>query len=85
MICKRSLIAGNLIVKVISRPCEKDSILSIIESNIAIVISQDNNQTLADIDKRLEKLQADLLNLASTKSDYEDVADEIYSLREMKQ
>jgi hypothetical protein len=32
-----------------------------------------------------EELQAELLKLASTKSDYEDVADEIYTLREEKQ
>ena len=50
-----------------------------------MVISQDNNQALADIDKRLAELQAELLKLASTKSDYEDVADEIYTLREQKQ
>ena len=64
---------------------EKDSFLSILENNIATVISQDNNQALADIDKRLGELQAELLKLASTKSDYEDVADEIHSLREQKQ
>lgn len=49
------------------------------------MISQDNNQALAIIEKRLEELQAELLKLASTKSDYEDVADEIYTLREEKQ
>ena len=64
---------------------EKDTFLSILESNIATVISQDNNQALAEIDKRLEELQIEFLKLASTKSDYEDVANEIYSLREEKQ
>lgn len=64
---------------------EKDTFLSILENNIATVISQDNNQALAVIDNRLEELQAELLKLASTKSDYEDVADEIYTLREEKQ
>lgn len=64
---------------------EKDTFLSILESNIATVISQDNNQALAEIDKRLEELQIELLKLASTKYDYEDVANEIYSLREEKQ
>ena len=42
-------------------------------------------QTLAAIDKRLEELQTELLKLASSKADYEDVADEIYRLREEKQ
>lgn len=40
---------------------------------------------MADIDKRLEELQTELLKLASSKADYEDVADEIYQLRDQKQ
>ena len=42
-------------------------------------------QPLADIDRRLKELQAELLKLASSRTDYEDVADEIYRLREDKQ
>lgn len=76
----------QILIKAINETLgEKDSFLSILENNIATVISQDNNQALADIEKLLEELQAELLKLASTKSDYEDVADEIYSLREEKQ
>lgn len=52
---------------------------------IAMAISQDNNQALADIYKILVELQSELLKLASTKSDYEDVTDDINSLREKKQ
>jgi site-specific DNA recombinase len=40
---------------------------------------------MSGIDIRLQKLQAELLKLASSKADYEDVADEIYRLREEKQ
>lgn len=42
-------------------------------------------RSLADIDKRLEKLQAELLKLACSRTDYKDVAEEIYHLREKKQ
>ena len=76
----------QILIKAINETLgEKDTFLSILENNIATVISQDNNQALAIIEKRLEELQAELLKLASTKSDYEDVADEIYTLREEKQ
>lgn len=76
----------QIIIKAINETLgEKDTFLSILENNIATVISQDNNQALAAIDKRLGELQTELLKLASSKSDYEDVADEIYSLREKKQ
>jgi site-specific DNA recombinase len=40
---------------------------------------------LSDIVKRLEELQSQLLKLASSKADYEDVAEEIHQLREKKQ
>jgi len=40
---------------------------------------------LTDIDNRLEELQTQFLRLASSKVDYEDVAEEIYRLREQKQ
>ncbi|MEW9125248.1 MAG: DNA recombinase [Thermotaleaceae bacterium] len=35
-----------------------------------------------EIDKRLEELQKDLLRLANSKEDYNDIADEIYRLRD---
>lgn len=40
---------------------------------------------MTEIDTRLAELQTQLLKLASSKADYEDVADEIYRLREQKQ
>lgn len=76
----------QIIVKAVNKTLgDKDTFRSLLESNIAKVISQDNNQALADIDKRLEELQAELLKLASTKSDYEEVGNEIYRLRDEKQ
>jgi site-specific DNA recombinase len=63
----------------------KDDFLAILEKNIAAVLSEGNDETLADIDNRLEDLQTQLLKLASSKADYENVAEEIYRLREQKQ
>lgn len=40
---------------------------------------------MTDIDMRLSELQAELLNLASSKADYEKVGDQIYRLHEEKQ
>lgn len=57
----------------------------IVQTNIAPVLSKENDQTLADIDSRLEELQTQLLKLVSSKADYEDVAEEIHHLREQKQ
>ena len=63
----------------------RNAFLSILQTNIATVLSKENDQTLADIDFRLEELQTQLLKLASSKADYEDVAEEIHQLREKKQ
>jgi site-specific DNA recombinase len=40
---------------------------------------------LADIDKRLEELQMELLKLATSNADYDKVGDEIHRLRDQKQ
>lgn len=64
---------------------KKDDFLSILQHNIETVLSRGNDSVLADIDVRLEVLQAELLKLANSKSDYEDVAEEIHRLRNEKQ
>lgn len=63
----------------------KDTFLITLQNNIATVLSQEDDNRLADIDKRLKELQTQLLKLANSKVNYEDVADEIYHLREQKQ
>jgi site-specific DNA recombinase len=56
-----------------------------LQHNIETVISHGNDETLAAIDTRLEELQAQLVKLASSKAGYNDIAEEIYHLREQKQ
>jgi len=76
----------QVLVKAINQTlCDRDTFLSILKKNIETDLNHENDTTLADIDKRLEELQTELLKLASSKADYEDVADEIYRLREEKQ
>ena len=61
---------------------QKDGFLTILKENIEIVISETDNNIVAEIDKKLEELQKDLLRLANSKEDYNNIADEIYRLRE---
>ncbi|WP_424768014.1 recombinase family protein [Paenibacillus sp. sgz302251] len=63
----------------------KESFLATLQNNIATVLSMDNDKTLSDIDDRLAELQTQLMKLANAKVDYEDVANEIYRLRDQKQ
>jgi site-specific DNA recombinase len=63
----------------------KDTFLSTLRNNITTVLTKENDQTLADIDNKLEKLQTELLKLASSNADYEKVGEEIHRLRDQKQ
>lgn len=56
-----------------------------LQKNIATVFNGENDNATDDIDSKLEELQQQLLIQAKSKNDYEDVADEIYRLRELKQ
>ena len=63
----------------------KEPFLQSLQKNIATVFNEENDNATDDIDSKLEELQQQLLIQAKSKNDYEDVADEIYCLREMKQ
>jgi hypothetical protein len=63
----------------------KEPFLSTLQKNIATVFNEENDNATNDIDSKLEELQQQLLIQAKSKNDYEDVADEIYRLRELKQ
>lgn len=56
-----------------------------LQDNLAAVLSGYVNEQALEIDKRLVELQQELINHASRKEDYNDIADEIFRLREMKQ
>ena len=53
--------------------------------SLKFAITREGDKALADIDARLQELQAELLKLANSKADYEKVGDEIYRLRDEKQ
>ncbi|HHQ1571342.1 TPA: recombinase family protein, partial [Staphylococcus aureus] len=57
----------------------------ILLENIETVLNENADKPTTDIDEKLEELQMELLRLANSKEDYDDVAEEIYRLRELKQ
>ncbi|MCZ2336686.1 MAG: recombinase zinc beta ribbon domain-containing protein [Chitinophagales bacterium] len=63
----------------------KNTFLSILQDNIATVLNKENDKATDEIDRKLDELQNELLRLANSKADYNEVADEIYRLRELKQ
>jgi site-specific DNA recombinase len=65
--------------------CDKDNFLAILQKNIEAVLESEKTRSITDVDKRLAELQEELLKRTSARADYEDVAEEIYRLREEKQ
>ena len=63
----------------------KDSFLTTLQGNIEMVLGEQHDQTTSALDEKLDELQNELLRLANSKADYENVANEIYRLRELKQ
>ena len=63
----------------------KEPFLSTLQENIATILNEENDNATDDIDSKLDELQKELLKQAKSKNDYDDVADEIYRLRELKQ
>lgn len=56
-----------------------------LRDNLATVLCGYEDEQALEIDKRLAELQQELINHASRKEDYNDISDEIFRLREMKQ
>lgn len=63
----------------------RDGVLATLQENVETVILQENETSSEGINAKLEELQKELLKLANSKKDYNNIADEIYRLRELKQ
>ena len=63
----------------------KDDMLVALEQNIASVLALEDESSMESINAKLEELQKELLKRANAKLDYNDLADEIDRLRELKQ
>lgn len=63
----------------------KEPFLQVLRKNIATVLNDENDKVTDEIDVKLVELQNELLKQAKSKNDYNEVADEIYRLRELRQ
>ncbi len=76
----------NAVVKAINHVLgDRDRMLKVLQENIETVLQQEAETALGSIDAKLESLQKELLQRANGKVEYNDIADEIYRLREEKQ
>jgi hypothetical protein len=76
----------NGVVKAINELLgNKESFLQALQDNIATILNGENDNATDEIDGKLVNLQKQLLKQAKSKNDYNEVADEIYRLRELRQ
>ncbi|MEG0722117.1 MAG: zinc ribbon domain-containing protein, partial [Lachnospiraceae bacterium] len=76
----------NTVVKAMNKALGcKDDMLVDLEENISLVLALEDETSMESIDAKLEEQQQKLLKRANAGQDYEDLADEIDSLREKKQ
>lgn len=76
----------NAVVKAINLALGgKDEMLVALEENIATVFALGDDGSIESINAKLEELQKELLKRANAKKDYNDLADEVERLRELKQ
>jgi hypothetical protein len=65
--------------------CDRDRMLKVLLQNIETVLSQEYGVAVDAIDSQLEEMQKELLKRANGKVEFDDVANEINCLRELKQ
>lgn len=63
----------------------RDSMIAALQEDVEAVIRQADESSVEGIEAKLEELQKELLKRANSKKDYNDIADEIHRLRELKQ
>lgn len=63
----------------------RGSMTAALQENVETVIRQEDESSAEGIEVKLEELQKELLKRANFKKDYNDIADEIHRLRELKQ
>lgn len=59
--------------------------LKILQENIAAVLRMNNPDSVESIDARLGELQRELIGRADRREDYDDIANEIFRLREQRE
>lgn len=75
----------NAVVKAINLALgNRDFMIKALQKNIETVLKQADKTSVENIDVKLELQQKELLKRANAKKEYNDIADEIYRLRELK-
>lgn len=76
----------SIVVQAINKLLGKrDGVKEILTENIESALIEPDGISMEEIDFRLAELQRELLKVANSKGNYDDITNEIYRLRELKQ
>lgn len=82
----REDVLQNAVVRAINLTLgNRNGVLATLQENVETVILQEDETSSESINAKLEELQKELLKLANSKKDYNNIADEICRMRELKQ
>ena len=80
------LVLQDVVVKAINQMLgDKSNYQAQLQLNIAAVIRASQATAIDSIDEKLMALQQELIQKANSKEDYDEIADEIFRLRELRQ
>ena len=79
------LVLQDAVVKAINQMLGDKSNYQALQLNIAAVIRASQATAIDSIDEKLMALQQELIQKANSKEDYDEIADEIFRLRELRQ
>ena len=87
--CRAHTVHENVIQQVVIKAIndffeEKDSIISVLKTNIETVLATSRKASVKDVECRIQELQKALVERASNKQSYDDIADQIDEAREQK-
>lgn len=80
------LLLQEITLKAINQTiADKDSFTKALQQNIAKAVRLSDVSSVESIDDKLTELQQELLKMANKRQDYDEITDEIFRLRELKQ
>ena len=82
---KESVLKGAFLAVLNQMIADSESYLPILQDNIASVLRMSNQESAEAIQARIDALQQQIVEKASHNQDYEDIAQEIFRLRDQKE
>lgn len=79
------LILEEIALKAINKTLsQRENFIQTLQQNIVSAVKQSDTSSLEGVDEQLNKLQEQLIQKANNRTSYDEIADEIFRLREFR-